>query len=354
MPVAYAGITTLAGNVVLFGGLENTVTDPETWVWDGAAWSQPTIPFGGSPPSRSAPAMATVGSTAVLHGGFDDNAAARLDTWAWDGATWTNLVPYPTAPGGRASMTVVGSTVVMFNGDTWLMTLDATKRANGVVCAAAADCVSGFCVDGVCCNTACGGGAAGDCQACGTTAGAAANGTCGPVTNGQACSDGDPCTGGDSCQAGACRAGATPLCTDAGAADGGGSKDASATDGALDTGRDATGAIDGARDGGMDAGLDAADAGGPGSSSDGAADATGADAGAREAGIGGRDGGAGDAASAAAGGGCGCDLGSGGPLSFGALLALAAALARGARPPRQRVARSGRRRTRGEIRRPQP
>ncbi len=38
--------------------------------------------------------------------------------------------------------------------------------AAGEACLAAADCASGNCVDGVCCNTECGGGDTSDCQAC--------------------------------------------------------------------------------------------------------------------------------------------------------------------------------------------
>lgn len=60
--------------------------------------------------------------------------------------------------------------------------------ALGVPCASAAQCTSGFCVDGVCCNTACGGGATSDCQACSASAGASgANGLCSPVVAGIAC-----------------------------------------------------------------------------------------------------------------------------------------------------------------------
>ncbi|HXI60413.1 MAG TPA: hypothetical protein VNO55_30335, partial [Polyangia bacterium] len=57
----------------------------------------------------------------------------------------------------------------------------------GASCVAAADCASGFCVDGVCCDSACGAGDPNDCQACSVTAGAATNGTCGPRPSGGVC-----------------------------------------------------------------------------------------------------------------------------------------------------------------------
>ncbi|MEQ8456621.1 MAG: hypothetical protein RLO52_41870 [Sandaracinaceae bacterium] len=51
---------------------------------------------------------------------------------------------------------------------------------DGEPCLAGAECVTGYCVDGVCCAEACGGGAA-DCMACSRAAGASEDGTCGPV-----------------------------------------------------------------------------------------------------------------------------------------------------------------------------
>jgi hypothetical protein len=49
---------------------------------------------------------------------------------------------------------------------------------SGASCSAAATCASHLCVDGVCCAAACGGGDAGDCQACSMASGASANGAC--------------------------------------------------------------------------------------------------------------------------------------------------------------------------------
>ncbi len=66
------------------------------------------------------------------------------------------------------------------------------RKGNGEPCLAASECGSGFCVDGVCCNSACGGGSP-DCQACSVAAGAMANGVCGAARGGTVCR---PATGG--------------------------------------------------------------------------------------------------------------------------------------------------------------
>jgi MYXO-CTERM domain-containing protein len=56
----------------------------------------------------------------------------------------------------------------------------------GQPCTGSADCAGAHCVDGVCCNTACGGGVS-DCQACAAALGAVADGTCSPVRAGSVC-----------------------------------------------------------------------------------------------------------------------------------------------------------------------
>ncbi|MEQ9318318.1 MAG: hypothetical protein RIF41_04130, partial [Polyangiaceae bacterium] len=52
---------------------------------------------------------------------------------------------------------------------------------NGAPCSAPSQCLSGFCVDGVCCGTAC----TGSCEACSAAKNGGTNGTCGPVPAGQ-------------------------------------------------------------------------------------------------------------------------------------------------------------------------
>jgi hypothetical protein len=82
-------------------------------------------------------------------------------------------------------------------------------EALGRPCAGATDCESGFCVDGVCCNNVCAGGAPDDCIACG------ADGICGPRADGSSCNDGNLCTVSDVCSAGKCIAAITLACAPA-------------------------------------------------------------------------------------------------------------------------------------------
>ena len=79
-------------------------------------------------------------------------------------------------------------------------------RSQGDSCTLGSECSSGFCADGVCCNTAC---AAGVCDACSVATGAATNGTCSLFT-GTTCNDANPCTQTDTCQTGVCT-GASPV-----------------------------------------------------------------------------------------------------------------------------------------------
>jgi PQQ-like domain len=76
----------------------------------------------------------------------------------------------------------------------------------GGACGAGNQCGSGFCVAGICCDTACTGNA---CMACDVPGSA---GHCSARPNGTSCSDGNACTQTDSCQAGACVGGNAVVC----------------------------------------------------------------------------------------------------------------------------------------------
>jgi hypothetical protein len=81
-------------------------------------------------------------------------------------------------------------------------TVGVCAKANGATCAAGTECASGYCVDGVCCNTTC----TGQCQSCNL---AGALGTCSNLSisaqssgRGGACSPNYVCSGGADCPVG--------------------------------------------------------------------------------------------------------------------------------------------------------
>jgi len=133
--------------------------------------------------------------------------------WSESGATWTPpAAPYP-GPGWlfavkRGLRSERGAAVII------------SRAPNGVACEADGACVSGFCRDGVCCDTSCHQPTSGDakdfaCRACtASKKGGGEDGVCGPVAEGT-----DPqndCTVLNECPevTGSCNAtGACTLCT---------------------------------------------------------------------------------------------------------------------------------------------
>ncbi len=65
-----------------------------------------------------------------------------------------------------------------------------TSKGQGQGCSSLSECESGYCVDGVCCDSGCGGGDTSDCIACSTSSGGALDGHCGAVAS-PACSIAD-------------------------------------------------------------------------------------------------------------------------------------------------------------------
>jgi hypothetical protein len=79
-------------------------------------------------------------------------------------------------------------------------------RPGGILCATGQECPGGSCVDGMCCDTDCGGGLSNDCQACSVAAGAEVDGICGPVTVDTVCRPAGECDAAERCD------GVDPLC----------------------------------------------------------------------------------------------------------------------------------------------
>jgi uncharacterized protein (TIGR03437 family) len=118
------------GQVVLFGGSNGGNADVlnDTWVWDGANWTQKSPQT--SPPARYRHVMAydSAHGEVVLFGGSSNVG----DTWIWDGSNWTEKSPATSPPArlnAAMSYDAAHGQIVLFGGigqklndlgDTWL------------------------------------------------------------------------------------------------------------------------------------------------------------------------------------------------------------------------------------------
>ncbi|MBI3203675.1 MAG: hypothetical protein HYZ29_19205 [Myxococcales bacterium] len=185
----------------------------DLWARASGVWSQPTT-TGTPPPPRWGHAMVYDDKrlVSVVFGGRTQLGLSaetyELENTAW----WTNdktAKPPARAHAAMAFDSTRGVTVLFGGnsssvepeqaavhlGDTW------EYAPTPIACNTGSECATGFCVDGVCCESA----ACGTCQTC---ASAAQPGTCTTVDG----SDADTCAGG-SCAAGVCTKPAGAACT---------------------------------------------------------------------------------------------------------------------------------------------
>lgn len=181
---AYAAMATRGNSVTLFGGNAMFGGSDQTWEWDGTSWSQrqPAV----SPLPRSGHAMASFSGSVLLFGG-GTSFNPSLGTWLWDGSSWARLTTPEPRDRTRHAMAGTGSKVVLFGGDfmpeTWEF---LTASGLGSTCTADDECLSRACIDGVCCDTSCGGGLP-DCEACSIAAGSSSDGVCSTIAAGRVC-----------------------------------------------------------------------------------------------------------------------------------------------------------------------
>ncbi len=179
---------------------------PQSWEWDGNDWQvAPAAPIS---PARFNSAMTfdTQRGRSILFGG-GINTGYTAETWESDGSRWFKRLPAST-PIGLMNATLaydpVRQRAVLFGGyndgaSGLTYVYRVTPGDPGATCFSSAECSSGFCVDGVCCSTACGGNDPSDCQACSVQAGAQIDGTCAPVAPRVCRPVAGPCDVAESC-----------------------------------------------------------------------------------------------------------------------------------------------------------
>ena len=161
----------------------------------GAAWTleQALSPPGALSSNNNGFCMgvALAGDQAIVGRAYSSSpAGASAHVFARSGATWSEKTSWTarTAGFGRAVAfdglsAVVGAAALPLESGYELAGAATVFRfgtAAGGACKAGRECQSGFCTDGVCCDSACGGGDGSDCQACSVAAGGREDGLCSP------------------------------------------------------------------------------------------------------------------------------------------------------------------------------
>jgi hypothetical protein len=202
------------------GGFAGSV---RIFVRSGATWAEEAS-IAGSGRLGSAVSISDDGARALVGARTDPAAAVQAGSasvLARTGTVWTRdatLLASDAALNDQLghSVAISGDATRAFAGaihdDTPLGGADAgsvrvfslvPSGPDGAACTRDDRCVSGFCVEGVCCDTACGGDVATDCQECGS-------GTCSVRAAGVGCGapSAGACDPADACD------GASPLCLD--------------------------------------------------------------------------------------------------------------------------------------------
>ncbi|MEW5741485.1 MAG: hypothetical protein AB1938_21365 [Myxococcota bacterium] len=161
----------------------------------------------------SASSMATDGTHFLVTWSDTEGVKATManaQAWPSHPTGFAVTPPYPPRTAAPAVVALgTGSYLLVYEkadpgqllgGRGMFRTLALTYASNGTACADGTQCNTGYCIDGVCCNTSCGGGDTTDCQGCSTAAGAAADGTCGFLPSTHVCAPAvGPCDVPDTC-----------------------------------------------------------------------------------------------------------------------------------------------------------
>ena len=190
--VAVSGDTIIAGAVqdnelASHAGAAIVWTRDEMGVW---SQQQKLLASDGEDGDYFGRSVALEGDVAVVGAESDDDendGAGALLVFTREGDAWTETYKL-TAPGGSSlgwATALQGNTIasgqpVVEEGHGALVIFEGAS-ANGDACDEASECDAGYCVDGVCCESECGGGVD-DCQACSLARGASADGVCEPLS----------------------------------------------------------------------------------------------------------------------------------------------------------------------------
>jgi hypothetical protein len=230
----------LSGNTAVVGahGDDSDKGAAYVFVENGGTWTQQQklVASDGVAGDFFGVSVAVSGDTAMVGARSEDNTngadAGAAYIFLRNGSMWSQDVKLLASDGaandqfGRSvavSMTtaVVGApfnnTAGADSGTAYVF----LRASVGQACSVNADCETNFCVDGVCCNSACGGTNTTDCQACSVAAGATQDGLCGLRSAGAlcrtsvgACDVAETCNGSsDTCPANVFAAAGTP-CND--------------------------------------------------------------------------------------------------------------------------------------------
>lgn len=128
----FGAMAPLGTSMVLFGGEQAQQAVGDTWLWNGASWSQPALAV--QPPPRAGHAMANVGNHVLLFGGSTPTMILA-DTWRFDGVQWTQLQPAHVPPARNLhglAHDPIRQRTVMLGGQGQVGTPDDTWEWDGV------------------------------------------------------------------------------------------------------------------------------------------------------------------------------------------------------------------------------
>ena len=183
------------GQVLVTGGKSGATPVATTFVFNPAV-SPTTWTSAGTMNATHTGHTATLLSTSVLASGQVLVAGGAPTTTSsaelWNGTTtWTATTALSTVISGHTATLLADGTVLLaggVTGTTPLTTAQLYDPSWALGCTGNSQCATGFCTNGVCCDTACNGG----CGACNL---AGKVGTCSPVAVNTACADdGNACT----------------------------------------------------------------------------------------------------------------------------------------------------------------